>query len=84
MSQRAVITGGAGFLGSHLCERFLAEGWSVLCIDNLLTGNRANIEHLLDDERFEFMEHDVTKYIEVDGEDEAARMKAHGGAVQRG
>ena len=67
VNQRAVITGGAGFLGSHLCERFLAEGWGVLCIDNLLTGNKDNVDHLLSDERFEFMEHDVTKYIEVNG-----------------
>jgi len=71
MSKRAVITGGAGFLGSHLCERFLAEGWSVLCVDNLLTGNKDNIAHLLDVEGFEFMEHDVTKFIEVDGEVDA-------------
>ena len=71
MSQRAVITGGAGFLGSHLCERFLSEGWEVLCVDNLLTGNRDNVAHLQEGERFEFLEHDVTKYIEVDGEVEA-------------
>ena len=71
MTKRAVITGGAGFLGSHLCERFLAEGWSVLCVDNLLTGNKDNIAHLLDVEGFEFMEHDVTKFIEVDGEVDA-------------
>ena len=67
MSQRVVITGGAGFLGSHLCERFLSEGWDVLCVDNLLTGNRDNIVHLESDGRFEFLEHDVTKYIDVDG-----------------
>ena len=67
MNKRVVITGGAGFLGSHLCERFLAEGWGVLCVDNLLTGNKDNVAHLLSDERFEFMEHDVTQYIEVDG-----------------
>ena len=71
MTKRAVITGGAGFLGSHLCERFLAEGWSVLCVDNLLTGNKDNIVHLLEVEGFEFMEHDVTKFIEVDGEVDA-------------
>ena len=71
MAKRAVITGGAGFLGSHLCERFLAEGWSVLCVDNLLTGNKDNVAHLLDVEGFEFMEHDVTKYIDVDGEVDA-------------
>ena len=71
MNKRAVITGGAGFLGSHLCERFLAEGWSVLCVDNLLTGNKDNIAHLLEVDGFEFMEHDVTKYIEVDGDVDA-------------
>ena len=71
MNKRAVITGGAGFLGSHLCERFLAEGWSVLCVDNLLTGNKDNITHLLEVDGFEFMEHDVTKYIEVDGDVDA-------------
>jgi len=71
MNKRAVITGGAGFLGSHLCERFLAEGWSVLCVDNLLTGNKDNITHLLELDTFEFMEHDVTKYIEVDGDVDA-------------
>jgi dTDP-glucose 4,6-dehydratase len=71
MNKKAVITGGAGFLGSHLCERFLAEGWSVLCVDNLLTGNKDNITHLLELDTFEFMEHDVTKYIEVDGDVDA-------------
>jgi len=71
MIRRVVITGGAGFLGSHLCERFLAEGWGVLCVDNLLTGNKNNVAHLLGDERFEFMEHDVTKYIEVEGDVDA-------------
>jgi dTDP-glucose 4,6-dehydratase len=71
MNTKAVITGGAGFLGSHLCERFLAEGWSVLCVDNLLTGNKDNITHLLELDTFEFMEHDVTKYIEVDGDVDA-------------
>ena len=71
MTKRAVITGGAGFLGSHLCERFLSEGWSVVCIDNLLTGNKDNVAHLLDVDGFEFMEHDVTKFIEVDGDVDA-------------
>jgi dTDP-glucose 4,6-dehydratase len=67
MSQRVVITGGAGFLGSHLCERFLAEGWRVLCVDSLLTGSEENVAHLRAEEGFEFLKHDVTKYIEVEG-----------------
>ncbi len=64
---RTVITGGAGFIGSHLCERFLADGDEVICVDNLLTGNRRNIEHLFDDPRFRFVEHNVSEPIEVDG-----------------
>ena len=67
MSQRVVITGGAGFLGSHLCERFLAEGWRVLCVDSLLTGSEENVAHLRAEEGFEFLKHDVTKFIEVEG-----------------
>ncbi|MHB1561376.1 MAG: NAD-dependent epimerase/dehydratase family protein, partial [Isosphaeraceae bacterium] len=64
---RTVITGGAGFIGSHLCERFLAEGHEVVCVDNLLTGSRRNIEPLLGDGRFRFLEHNVSEPIEVDG-----------------
>ncbi|RMF03142.1 MAG: SDR family oxidoreductase [Chloroflexi bacterium] len=64
---RVLITGGAGFLGSHLCDRFLAEGHSVIAMDNLLTGNTANIEHLAGHERFHFIKHDVTNYIYVEG-----------------
>ena len=64
---RVVITGGAGFLGSHLCDLFIQKGWDVLCIDNLITGTRSNISHLLSNPRFSFMEHDVTRYIEVSG-----------------
>ncbi|MEM9292047.1 MAG: UDP-glucuronic acid decarboxylase family protein [Acidobacteriota bacterium] len=56
-----LITGGAGFLGSHLCERFLAEGHRVVCVDNLLTGRLANLEGFKDNERFRFIEHDVSK-----------------------
>jgi len=68
MSKRILVTGGAGFLGSHLCERLLAEGNEVICLDNLFTGRRDNITHLLDDHRFEFVRHDVTEPIilEVD------------------
>lgn len=67
MSQqkRAVVTGGAGFLGSHLCDALLAEGWHVVCVDNLLTGRRANLEHLRNDSRFEFVEKDICEPFDV-------------------
>jgi dTDP-glucose 4,6-dehydratase len=61
----AVVTGGAGFLGSHLCDRLLQEGVKVICIDNLLTGNINNISHLFGKEDFQFLKHDVTNYIYV-------------------
>jgi UDP-glucuronate decarboxylase len=66
--KRVLVTGGAGFLGSHLCERLLNEGHDVLCVDNYFTGRRANIAHLLDNPNFEVMRHDITfpLYIEVD------------------
>ncbi|MDZ7717095.1 MAG: UDP-glucuronic acid decarboxylase family protein [Balneolaceae bacterium] len=64
-NKRALITGGAGFLGSHLCDRYLAEGFEVICMDNLLTGSKKNIEHLLENQSFTFVEHDVTNYIDV-------------------
>ena len=64
---RTLITGGAGFLGSHLCDRFLEEGHEVLCIDNFLTGSPKNIAHLRGHERFRFIEHDVTRFIRIDG-----------------
>ena len=63
-----VITGGAGFLGSHLSERFLAEGSRVTAVDNLLTGSRDNIAHLLDDPRFVFVEHDITRHLDIEGD----------------
>ncbi len=68
LAKRVLVTGGAGFLGSHLCERLLAEGHEVLCVDNYFTGRRANIAHLLDHPGFELMRHDVTfpLYVEVD------------------
>jgi UDP-glucuronate decarboxylase len=68
MSKRILVTGGAGFLGSHLCERLLSEGHEVVCLDNLFTGRRDNIAPLLGDHRFEFVRHDVTEPIilEVD------------------
>lgn len=64
---RILVTGGAGFLGSHLCDHLLAQGHSVLCMDNLITGNIANIAHLAGHERFFFVKHDVTNYIFVEG-----------------
>ena len=64
---RTVITGGAGFIGSHLCDHFLAQGHEVICIDNLLTGSRDNIAHLEQEDGFRFVLHDVTRYIEIDG-----------------
>src|SRR5499425_3041967 len=64
---RVLITGGAGFIGSHLCERFLAEGDEVICMDNFLTGTPDNIAHLFTDRRFSFIEQDVTTYIYVKG-----------------
>lgn len=68
LRKRVLVTGGAGFLGSHLCERLLAEGNDVLCVDNYFTGSRANISHLLDNKNFEVMRHDVTfpLFVEVD------------------
>jgi dTDP-glucose 4,6-dehydratase len=66
-TQRALITGGAGFLGSHLCERLLEEGLHVVCMDNLITGSLANIEHLVGRTGFTFIQHDVTNFIHVPG-----------------
>ncbi len=57
---RVLVTGGAGFLGSHLCERLIADGCEVLCVDNLYSGSREHIAHLLAHPRFEFLRHDVT------------------------
>ena len=64
---RSVVTGGAGFLGSHLCDALLARGDEVICLDNLITGNTDNIAHLLGQSRFKFHQHDVTNYIYVAG-----------------
>jgi dTDP-glucose 4,6-dehydratase len=64
---RAVVTGGAGFLGSHLCDLLIEKGWDVLCMDNLVTGSDANVSHLLSHPRFRFVRQDVTRYIEVPG-----------------
>lgn len=68
MSKRILITGAAGFLGSHLCDRFVKEGYQVIGMDNLITGDMKNIEHLLKMESFEFYHHDITKYVHVSGE----------------
>ncbi|MFH1789427.1 MAG: UDP-glucuronic acid decarboxylase family protein [Candidatus Altiarchaeota archaeon] len=65
---RVLVTGGAGFIGSHLCERLVADGFEVVCMDNYITGNSKNIEHLRGEENIEFVEHDVSKFIRVDGE----------------
>ena len=64
---RVLITGGAGFLGSHLCDRFIADGYDVVCMDNLITGSTDNISHLVGHPRFHFIHHDVTNYIFIDG-----------------
>ncbi len=64
---KALITGGAGFLGSHLCDLFLARGHEVICMDNFLTGSPDNIRHLVGSDGFSFVEHDVTNEIEIDG-----------------
>jgi UDP-glucuronate decarboxylase len=68
MRKRVLVTGGAGFLGSHLCERLLVENCDVICLDNLFTGQKSNISHLMKDPYFEFVRHDVTSpyYVEVD------------------
>jgi dTDP-glucose 4,6-dehydratase len=65
---RVLVTGAAGFLGSHLCDRLLAEGHQVVGMDNFVTGNRQNLAHLAGHERFDFICHDVSEYIFVPGE----------------
>jgi dTDP-glucose 4,6-dehydratase len=64
---RTVITGGAGFVGSHLCDRFLSQGHDVICIDNLITGSTGNLAHLQNNPRFSFIRHDICHPIEIDG-----------------
>lgn len=64
---RAVLTGGAGFLGSHLCDKLIENGWDVLCVDNLATGSEANIAHLDHNDHFRMLRHDVSRYVDVPG-----------------
>ncbi len=66
--KRCLVTGGAGFIGSHLCERLLREGYGVICMDNLVTGKSENIMHLIDNDNFVYIKHDVTKRIKLKGE----------------
>ena len=66
--KRVLITGAAGFLGSHLCDRFIKEGYHVIAMDNLITGSLSNIEHLFPLENFEFYNHDVTKFVHIPGD----------------
>ncbi|MCU0403110.1 MAG: GDP-mannose 4,6-dehydratase [Chitinophagaceae bacterium] len=65
--KRVLITGAAGFLGSHLCDKFIGKGYHVIGMDNLITGDQKNIEHLFKLEHFEFHHHDVTKFIHISG-----------------
>ncbi|MGH6738202.1 MAG: NAD-dependent epimerase/dehydratase family protein, partial [Bradyrhizobium sp.] len=67
--KRVLVTGGAGFLGSHLCERLLNDGHEVICIDNFFTGSKHNVRHLLDNPRFEIIRHDVTFPLYVEGDE---------------
>jgi dTDP-glucose 4,6-dehydratase len=71
MSPRALVTGGAGFLGSHVCERLLREGWEVTCLDSLLTGRQDNLADFAGVERFRFQAYDVTEHLDVDGDIDA-------------
>ena len=66
MSKTILITGAAGFLGSHLCDRFIDEGFRVIGMDNFITGDKDNIQHLFDHPNFHFIEHDVTNHIDIE------------------
>src|SRR5680860_233793 len=67
MSKKILITGAAGFLGSHLCDRFIKEGYQVIGMDNLITGDMKNLDHLLKRDEFEFFHYDVTNFVHVEG-----------------
>ena len=67
--QRILVTGGAGFLGSHLCDRLIADGYNVLCLDNFFTGSKQNITHLIRHPNFELLHHDVTFPLNVSRSD---------------
>ncbi len=67
-NKKVLITGAAGFLGSHLCDRFIGEGYNVIGMDNFITGDKKNIKHLSGNSRFSFLEHDVTEFIEIEGD----------------
>lgn len=67
-SKTVVVTGGAGFLGSHLCDKMISENYKVICIDNLITGNADNIAHLLGNPNFNFIKHDITNYVHIQGD----------------
>ena len=72
--ERVLITGAAGFLGSHLCDRFLKEGFKVEGMDNLITGDMKNIAHLAEHPNFTFHRHDVTEYIDIEGDLDPANL----------
>ena len=65
--KRILVTGAAGFLGSHLCDRFIDEGFYVIAMDNLITGDLKNISHLRKNKNFQFINHDITNYIKING-----------------
>jgi dTDP-glucose 4,6-dehydratase len=67
MKKTVLITGGAGFIGSHFCELFLSKGYKVICLDNLITGKLSNISHLMKNKDFRFIEHNVSRYIDIEG-----------------
>jgi len=79
LRKRILVTGGAGFLGSHLCERLLAGGHDVICVDNFFTGTKDNIAHLLANPDFELLRHDVTFPRRVEGVAQAPRPSAEKG-----
>jgi UDP-glucuronate decarboxylase len=68
---RILVTGGAGFIGSHLCERLLSEGHDVICLDNFFTGSKYNVLHLMDNHRFELVRHDIVEPILLEDEQHA-------------